>query len=314
MLDNVIDINFYPTGEAKRSNLAHRPIGLGIMGLQDALYQLDLRFDSEEAVKFSDEVMEFISYYAILASSELAQEKGTYSSYRGSKWERGIFPLDTLALLEEERAQPIDVSRSSRLNWEVVRAYIKAHGMRNSNCMAIAPTATISNIAGCLPSIEPIYKNLYVKSNQSGEFTIINEYLVDDLSRLGLWTKDTIEQLKYYDGDIQYITAIPTELKAKYKETFAIHPEWLLRHAAVRGKWIDQSQSLNIFLNTTSGKLLSDVYMSAWNKGLKTTYYLRTLGASSIEKSTLDIHKHSQHIVPPPQVCVIGDPGCEACQ
>lgn len=314
MLDNVVDINFYPTSEAKRSNLAHRPIGLGIMGLQDALYQLDLRFDSEEAVKFSDEIMEFISYHAVLASSELAQEKGTYSSYQGSKWEKGIFPLDTLAILEEERGQPIDISRTSQLNWEVVRAHIKAYGMRNSNCMAIAPTATISNIAGCLPSVEPIYKNLYVKSNQSGEFTIINEYLVDDLSHLGLWTKDMIEQLKYYDGDIQYITTIPAELRAKYKETFAIHPEWLLRHAAVRGKWIDQSQSLNIFVNTTSGKLLSDVYTSAWNKGLKTTYYLRTLGASSIEKSTLDIHKHSQQIVSSQQVCVIADPTCEACQ
>ncbi len=316
MLDNVVDINFYPTGEAKRSNLAHRPIGLGIMGLQDALYQLDLRFDSEEAVAFSDKIMEFISYYAILTSSELAREKGQYSSYQGSKWERGIFPLDTLALLEEERGQALDVSRTAKLHWEVVRAHVKAHGMRNSNCMAIAPTATISNIAGCLPSIEPIYKNLYVKSNQSGEFTIINEYLVNDLSRLGLWTKDMIEQLKYYDGDIQYITAIPTELKAKYKETFAIHPEWLLRHAAVRGKWIDQSQSLNIFLNTTSGKFLSEVYMSAWSKGLKTTYYLRTLGASSIEKSTLDIHKHAQQTVASPdaQACVIGDPSCEACQ
>jgi ribonucleoside-diphosphate reductase alpha chain len=316
MLDNVIDINYYPTGEARVSNLAHRPIGLGIMGLQDALYQLDLRFDSEEAVKFSDEVMEFISYHAILASSELAREKGLYSSYQGSKWERGIFPLDTLALLAEERGQAIDVSRASQLDWEVVRTHVKAYGMRNSNCMAIAPTATISNIAGCLPSIEPIYKNLYVKSNQSGEFTIINEYLVDDLTRLGLWTKDMIEQLKYYDGDIEYITTMPTELKAKYKETFAIHPEWLLRHAAVRGKWIDQSQSLNIFLSTTSGKLLSDVYMSAWSKGLKTTYYLRSLGASSIEKSTLDIHKHSQQIVSSPEghACVVGDPGCEACQ
>ena len=316
MLDNVVDINFYPTGEARKSNLAHRPIGLGIMGLQDALYQLDLRFDSEEAVAFSDKMMEFISYHAILASSELAREKGQYSSYQGSKWERGIFPLDTLALLAEERGQALDVSRTAQLNWEVVRAHVQAYGMRNSNCMAIAPTATISNIAGCLPSIEPIYKNLYVKSNQSGEFTIINEYLVNDLSHLGLWTQDMIEQLKYYDGDIQYIAAIPAELKAKYKETFAIHPEWLLRHAAVRGKWIDQSQSLNIFLSTTSGKLLSEVYMSAWNKGLKTTYYLRTLGASSIEKSTLDIHKHAQPMVSSPsaQVCVIADPSCEACQ
>jgi len=286
------------------------------MGLQDALYQLDLRFDSEEAVTFSDEVMEFISYYAILASSELAREKGAYSSYQGSKWERGILPLDTLALLEEERGQALDVSRTARMDWEVVRRHIKVYGMRNSNCMAIAPTATISNIAGCLPSIEPIYKNLYVKSNQSGEFTIINEYLVNDLHRLALWTNDMIEQLKYYDGDIQYITAIPAALKAKYKETFAIHAEWLLRHAAVRGKWIDQSQSLNIFLNTTSGKYLSDVYTSAWSKGLKTTYYLRSLGASSIEKSTLDIHKHTQAVVSSlaAQTCIVGDPSCEACQ
>jgi ribonucleoside-diphosphate reductase alpha chain len=316
MLDNVIDINFYPTVEARKSNLVHRPIGLGIMGLQDALYELDLCFDSEEAVEFSDEVMEFISYHAILASSELAREKGPYESYHGSKWERGIFPLDTLGLLEEERGQPIDAPRTSRLDWQEAYARVKAYGMRNSNCMAIAPTATISNIAGCFPSIEPIYKNLYVKSNQSGEFTIINEYLVDDLKRLGLWTKGMVEQLKYYDGDIQYIAEIPMGVKAKYKETFAIHPEWLLRHAAARGRWIDQSQSLNIFLNTTSGKLLSEVYMSAWNKGLKTTYYLRTLGASAIEKSTLDIHKHAQQSVSSREalVCVMEDPTCEACQ
>ncbi|MBV9688376.1 MAG: ribonucleoside-diphosphate reductase subunit alpha, partial [Ktedonobacteraceae bacterium] len=317
MLDAVVDINFYPTEEARRSNLAHRPIGLGIMGLQDALYQLDLRFDSEQAVEFSDQTMEFISYHAILASSELAREKGPYQSYQGSKWQQDVFPFDTLALLEQERGQPLDVSRASRLNWEPLRAHVKAYGMRNSNCMAIAPTATISNIAGCFPSIEPIYKNLYVKSNQSGEFTIINEYLVDELKMLGLWTTGLIEQLKYYDGDIQHIAAIPVQVRAKYKETFAIHPEWLLRHAAVRGKWIDQSQSLNIFLNTTSGKLLSDVYMSAWNKGLKTTYYLRTLGASAIEKSTLDIYKHSpQQVSPSPeaQVCIIEDLDCEACQ
>jgi ribonucleoside-diphosphate reductase alpha chain len=317
MLDAVVDINFYPTAEAQRSNLAHRPIGLGIMGLQDALYQLDLRFDSEQAVEFSDQMMELISYHAILASSELAREKGPYQSYQGSKWQQDTFPFDTLALLEQERGQPLDVPRTSRLDWQVVRTRVKAYGMRNSNCMAIAPTATISNIAGCFPSIEPIYKNLYVKSNQSGEFTIINEYLVDELKTLGLWTKGLIEQLKYYDGDIQHIAAIPKQVRAKYKETFAIHPEWLLRHAAVRGKWIDQSQSLNIFLNTTSGKLLSDVYMSGWNKGLKTTYYLRTLGASAIEKSTLDIYKHAQQHVSASveaQVCITENPDCEACQ
>ena len=319
MLDNVVDINFYPTIEAKQANLVHRPIGLGIMGLQDALYQLDLAFDSDEAVDFSDRAMEFVSYHAILASSELAREKGAYKSYRGSKWDRGVFPLDTLGLLEEERGMPINVSRTAHMDWSVVRAHVKEYGMRNSNCMAIAPTATISNIAGCLPSIEPIYKNLYVKSNQSGEFTIINHYLVNDLKQEGLWASSMVEQLKYFDGDIQFIPEISEQLKSKYKETFQIHPQWLLRHAAARSKWIDQSQSLNLFLSTTSGKFISDVYMDAWHRGLKTTYYLRTLGASAIEKSTLDIHKRVRSVEPivtitETNVCSLDDPNCEACQ
>lgn len=324
MLDNVVDINFYPTIEAKQANMIHRPIGLGIMGLQDALYQLDLAFDTEEAVDFSDRAMEFISYHAILASSELAREKGAYKSFAGSKWDRGIFPLDTIDLLEQERGLPINVSRSSHLDWTPVRTHVKQYGMRNSNCMAIAPTATISNIAGCLPSIEPIYKNLYVKSNQSGEFTIINNDLVNDLKQAGLWTDAMVQQLKYFDGDIQFIPEISEQLKAKYKETFQIHPQWLLRHAAARGKWLDQSQALNLFLSTTSGKFISDVYMDAWQRGLKTTYYLRTLGASAVEKSTLDLARRVpvspivEEIVVTDvadvQACLINDPDCEACQ
>ncbi len=322
MLDNVIDINFYPTTESQQSNFRHRPVGLGIMGLQDALYQLDLAFDSDEAVEFSDQIMEFISFHAIQASTELAREKGAYQSFKGSKWDRGIFPLDTIELLEQERGEWIEVGRESWLDWTPVREAVKKYGMRNSNCMAIAPTATISNIAGSCPSVEPIYKNLYVKSNQSGEFTIINASLVEDLKRRNLWDSQMVELLKYFDGNIEQIDAIPDDLKRKYKETFDIHPEWCLKHAAARGKWIDQSQSLNIFLKTTSGKFISEVYQDAWRRGLKTTYYLRTLGASAIEKSTLDVTKKRQSepvIVPVVdeteiKACLIDDPNCEACQ
>lgn len=291
MLDNVIDINFYPVPEAENSNLKHRPVGLGIMGLQDTLYALDMSFDSEEAVDFSDELMEFISYHTILASSKLAKEKGAYSSYKGSKWDRNLFPIDTLDLLESERGMSIDVNRKARMDWTPVRNHVKEFGMRNSNTMAIAPTATIANISGCLPSIEPIYKNLYVKSNFSGEFTVVNHALIDDLRPLGLWTDTIIEKLKYYDGSLARIHEIPEHIREKYKETFEIDPLWTIKHAAVRGKWIDQSQSINIFTNTLSGKKITDVYFQAWHMGLKTTYYLRTLGASAIEKSTLDINK-----------------------
>jgi ribonucleoside-diphosphate reductase alpha chain len=287
MLDNVIDVNFYPTVEAQRSNFRHRPVGLGIMGFQDALYALNINFASEACVKFADESMEAVSYYALLASSELARERGTYASYEGSKWDRGILPLDTIDLLERERGERIDVSRSSTLDWSVVRNSIKKHGMRNSNCLAIAPTATISNISGCTPSIEPIYKNLYVKSNQFGDFIVINEALVDDLKALNLWDESMLKKIKYYDGNIAQIEEIPVNLREKYKETFDIEPQWLIRAAAARGKWMDQSQALNIFYKGSSGKEISEIYQYAWELGVKTTYYLRTLAASQVEKSTV---------------------------
>lgn len=289
MLDNVIDVNTYPTKEAKASNTRHRPVGVGIMGLQDVLFQLNINFDSEAAVDFSDELMEKISYHAILASTELAKERGAYTSFVGSKWDRGILPLDTIDLLEKERGQKIDIDRRSRLDWDVVRRAIKEHGMRNSNTMAIAPTATIANIAGCFPSIEPIYKNVYVKSNMGGEFVVVNSYLIDDLKQLGLWSPALLSEIKRRDGVISDIDMIPKVLRDKYKETFEIDAEWLLRAAAARSKWIDQSQSVNIFLKTTSGKRISDVYMYAWKLGLKTTYYLRTLAATSVEKATVEL-------------------------
>ncbi len=287
MLDNVIDVNFYPTIEAKRSNMRHRPVGLGIMGFQDALYALNINFASESCVKFADESMEAVSYYAILASTELAKERDVYESYEGSKWSRGILPLDTIDLLEQERGERIDVSRTTTLDWSIVRAAIKKHGMRNSNCLAIAPTATISNISGCTPSIEPIYKNLYVKANQFGDFIVINTALVDDLKKLNMWDDSMLKKLKYFDGNIAAIEDVPANLREKYKETFDIEPQWLIRAAAARGKWIDQSQSLNIFYKGSSGKEINDMYMFAWELGVKTTYYLRTLAASQVEKSTV---------------------------
>jgi len=291
MLDNVIELNFYPTIEAKNSNLRHRPVGLGVMGFQDALYQLDIPFDDQKALAFADTSMEHIAYFAILASSELAQERGTYGSYQGSKWDRGLFPQDTIDLLEQERGMPIDVSRTSTLDWAPVREQVKKYGMRNSNCMAIAPTATISNIADTYPCIEPIYKNIYVKANMTGEFTIVNKYLIEDLKKLNLWNQDMLDRLKYFDGNISMIEDIPHHLRNKYKEAFEIDPEWLLKLTAARSKWIDQSQSHNVFMQGVSGQKLSAIYMSAWKMGLKTTYYLRTLGASQIEKSTLDAKK-----------------------
>ncbi len=287
MLDNVIDINYYPTAEARNSNLRHRPVGLGIMGFQDALYLLDIQFDSEECIVFADTSMEAISYYAILASSQLAKERGTYETYRGSKWDRGILPLDTLGLLEEERGMKIDVPRTSRMDWNIVRESIRQYGMRNSNCMAIAPTATISNIAGCLPTIEPVYKNIYVKANVSGDFTVVNPYLVEDLRTLNLWDFEMLGKLKYHDGSVHAISEIPAHLREKYKEVFEINPKWLIKAAAYRGKWIDQSQSLNIFFIGSSGKQLDEIYQYAWEMGLKTTYYLRTLAASQVEKATV---------------------------
>lgn len=291
MLDNVVDVNFYPTEETKRSNMRHRPVGLGLRGLQDALYKLGLNFDSDEAVRFSDESMEAIAYHAILSSALLAKERGAYETYKGSKWDRGILPQDTLNLLEQERGMKIDVPRHETLNWQLVREAVRTWGMRNSNTMANAPTASTANIAGCYPTIEPIYKNLYVKSNMAGDFMVVNEYLVEDLKKIGLWNADMLEKIKYYDGSIQDIEEIPAAMRNKYKEAFEIEPQWLIKAAAYRGRWIDQSQSLNIFYGGTSGKVLSDIYRYAWSLGLKTTYYLRTLGASRIEKSTVNLSK-----------------------
>lgn len=321
MLDNVIDLNFYPTKEAQRSNMRHRPIGLGLMGFQDALYKLNIPFDSPKALAFADEVMEKISYYAIKTSALLAQERGTYETFKGSKWDRGIFPLDTIELLEQERGMSIDVSRTSKLNWDPLKALVKKHGIRNSNLMAIAPTATIATIAGCYPCIEPIYKNMYVKSNVSGEFTVINPYLVHDLKKEGLWTQEMIDQLKYYDGDLALMPSIPAYMKEKYKTAFELDAEWLVRITAVRAKWIDQSQSHNVFLKGVSGQKLHDVYLTAWKCGLKTMYYLRTLGASQIEKSTLDAKKFGftqlreyKTAEVEQKSCSIEDPSCESCQ
>ncbi|OGC86254.1 ribonucleoside-diphosphate reductase subunit alpha [Candidatus Adlerbacteria bacterium RIFCSPLOWO2_01_FULL_54_21b] len=291
MLDNVIDANYYPTEKTKRSNMKHRPVGLGLRGLMDALYKLNINFDSDEAVRFSDESMEAIAYHAILSSALLAKERGTYETYKGSKWDRGIFPQDTLALLEQERGTTIDVPRHETLEWRLVREAVRQWGMRNSNTMANAPTASTANIAGCYPTIEPIYKNIYVKSNMAGDFMIVNEFLVEDLKRLGLWSADMLEKIKFYDGSIQEIMEIPPALRDKYKEAFEIEPQWLIKAAAYRGRWIDQSQSLNIFYGGTSGRILSELYQYAWGLGLKTTYYLRTMGASRVEKSTVNMAK-----------------------
>ena len=289
MLDNVIDINFYPTEDARRGSTLHRPVGLGVRGYHDALYMLGINFDSSEAVAFADESMEVVAYNTLLGSSELAKERGTYSTYKGSKWDRGILPQDTLDLLEKERGEKILVPRSEKLDWTVIRAHIKEYGMRNSNTMAIAPTASTANLVGCIPCVEPIYKNIYVKSNKEGDFVVVNKYLIEDLKKNNLWSKDMLNKIKYYDGSIQQIEEIPHVLKMKYKEVFEIDSKWLIDAAAVRGKWIDQSQSLNIFFRSTSGRDLSKVYFYAWEMGLKTTYYLRTLGASQVEKSTVSV-------------------------
>lgn len=291
MLDNVIDINFYPTKEGRTSNMRHRPVGLGIMGFQDALFKMNINFSSKEALDYADRTGEMFSYYAILASSELARERGAYSSYKGSKWDRNIFPVDTMDLLEKERGVKIDLSRTEHLDWSPVREHVKMYGMRNSNTMAIAPTATISNISGCSPCIEPIYKNLYVKANMGGEFTVINTYLVEDLKKENLWSQDMLDLIKYYDGSVQNIDVIPEHLRNKYAEAFELDPLWMIEITAARGKWIDQSQSYNVFARGVSGKALDAIYKKAWKMGLKCTYYLRTLGASQIEKSTLDAKK-----------------------
>jgi ribonucleoside-diphosphate reductase alpha chain len=295
-LDNVIDINFYPTEAAKTANSRHRPIGLGVMGLQNALYKRGLAFASDAAVEFNDEMMEAIAYYAYGASSDLAKELGTYSSYKGSKWDRGLLPQDTLDLLEDERGRNIDVPRGGKMDWSVVRSKIEAQGMRNSNVLAIAPTATISNIMGTTPCIEPNYKNLYVKSNLSGDFIVLNSELVKDLKKSGLWNQEMLDQLKYFDGELDAIDDIPEALKHKHKTVFGIGHEFIVDAASRRQKWIDQAQSVNLFLATPDLKTLSHMYRRAWDKGLKTTYYLRTLQASNIEKATIDVKKEVRGI------------------
>ncbi len=291
MLDNVIDINYYPTAEAENSNRRHRPVGLGVMGFQDALFKLGVGYASDAAVEFADRSMEAISYYAIQASSDLAGERGTYASYVGSKWDRGMLPIDSVELLEQQRGIHIDVDRSVTLDWDSLRKKLAENGMRNSNVMAIAPTATISTIVGVCQSIEPIYKHLYVKSNLSGEFTQVTSDLVEELKGRGLWDSDMVEALKYYDGSVQEIERVPADLKARYHTAFEVDPEWIIKCAARRQKWIDMGQSLNLYLAEPSGKKLHNMYMSAWEKGLKTTYYLRTLAATQVEKSTVDINK-----------------------
>lgn len=292
MLDNVIDINFYPTPEGQTANQRHRPVGLGVMGLQDALYQIKAPFESQQAMELSDLLLENISYYAILASSQLAKERGVYSTFKGSKWDRNIFPIDTIPLLAKERGLPIEMIGRETKDWSIVRDHVKKYGMRNSNTMAIAPTATISNISGSFPCIEPIYKNLYAKSNSSGEFTVLNSYLVDDLKKFDLWNDSIRDRIKYYDGSIEQIEEIPQNIRNLYKTAFEIDPLWMIKMTAARGKWIDQSQSHNVFLQGVSGKKLNDLYLAGWRLGLKTFYYLRTLGVSQIEKSTLDAQKY----------------------
>jgi ribonucleoside-diphosphate reductase alpha chain len=290
-LDNVIDINFYPTEAAKTSNLRHRPIGMGVMGLANALYIKGVSFASEEALAFNDEAMEAIAFYAYEASSDLAAERGTYSSYKGSKWSRGLLPQDTVDLLEQERGVAVDVPRGGKMDWTALRAKIAAQGMRNSNVLAIAPTATISNITNTSPCIEPTYKNLFVKSNLSGEFIVLNPFLVKDLKARGLWDQDMIDNLKYFDGELKDITRIPEDLKAKYLTAFDIDAKWIVDAAARRQKWIDQAQSVNLWIKTPDLKTLSHMYRHAWHAGLKTTYYLRSLGASNIEKATISVKK-----------------------
>jgi ribonucleoside-diphosphate reductase alpha chain len=321
MLDNVIDINYYSVDAAKNSNMLHRPVGLGLMGFQDALYKQHLAYGSEQAVAFADRSMEAISYFAIQASSQLAAERGAYTSYPGSLWSQGIFPIDSLDRLVEQRgAEYIEVDRSQTLDWPALREVVKARGMRNSNVMAIAPTATIANITGVSQSIEPTYQNLYVKSNLSGEFTVVNPYLVTDLKARGLWDGVMVNDLKYYDGSVQAIDRIPQDIKAIYATAFEVEPRWLVDAASRRQKWIDQAQSLNLYINNANGKKLDITYRMAWYSGLKTTYYLRSLAATGTEKSTIDtgtlnaVSNEAAKPAPVPQACSLDDPDCEACQ
>jgi len=341
MLDNVIDINYYAVKKARDSNLRHRPVGLGIMGFQDCLYQLRTPYASDAAVEFADRSMEAVCYYAYSASTELAAERGRYSSFKGSLWDKGILPLDSIDLLARNRGGYVEVDRSKTLDWDALRAKIAEHGMRNSNCVAIAPTATISNIIGVDASIEPAFGNLSVKSNLSGEFTVVNEYLVRDLKRLGLWDSVMLMDLKHYNGSLRAVDRVPEELKALYATAFEVDATWLVEAGARRQKWIDQAQSLNIYLSGASGKKLDETYKLAWLRGLKTTYYLRTMGATHAEKSTVD--RKQLNSVPSSQssgglsameiaaaqaqamlaadapatdikFCGVDDPTCEACQ
>jgi len=318
MLDNVIDINYYAVDKARNSNLRHRPVGLGIMGFQDCLQRMRLPYASQEAVDFADRSMEMVSYAAYWASTELAEERGRYKSFQGSLWDRGVLPQDTLDLLAAERGGYVELDRSATLDWEALRARIRSHGMRNSNCIAIAPTATIANIVGVSASIEPTYQNLFVKSNLSGEFTVVNEYLVADLKAAGLWDEVMVADLKYFDGNLARIDRVPAALRRLYATAFEVEPKWLVEAAARRQKWIDQSQSLNIYMAGASGKRLDDTYKLAWIRGLKTTYYLRAMGATHAEKST---SKAGQlNAVPSgtdaeePKLCAIDNPACESCQ
>lgn len=314
MLDNVIDINYYSVPQARNSNLKHRPIGLGLMGFQDALYALNLDYSSDAAVEFADTSMELISYYAIEASCDLAKERGKYSSYEGSLWSKGILPIDSINLLQQARGQFLEQDRSQHLDWESLRIKVRTQGIRNSNLMAIAPTATISNICGVSQSIEPTYQNLYVKSNLSGEFTVVNPYLVADLKELNLWDEVMVNDLKYFNGSVQPINRIPAKLKARYATAFEMEPMWLVEAASRRQKWLDQAQSLNVYMAKPSGKKLDELYRQAWIRGLKTTYYLRSLGASNAEKSTVTDSALNAVKLDEPNVCSIIDPDCEACQ
>ena len=313
MLDNVIDINYYSVPQAKNSNMKHRPIGMGIMGFQDALYEQRIPYASQAAVEFADECMEFISYYAIEASSKLAEERGTYESYQGSLWSQGILPIDSIKCVQDTRGKYLEQDTTQRLDWDSLRKRVQQHGMRNSNTMAIAPTATISNICGVSQSIEPTYQNLFVKSNLSGEFTVVNPYLIRDLKKRNLWDAAMVHDLKYYNGSVQPIKRIPEDLKLLYATAFEVEPKWLIDAASRRQKWIDQAQSLNLYMAEPSGKKLDILYRMAWLRGLKTTYYLRSMGATNTEKATINDGKLNA-VQAPPKACSIDDPDCEACQ
>jgi ribonucleoside-diphosphate reductase alpha chain len=319
MLDNVVDINYYAVRKAENSNLRHRPVGLGIMGFQDCLHRMRVPYASQEAVEFADRSMEMVAYAAYWASTELAAERGRYASFQGSLWDRGILPQDTLDLLAAERGGYVELDRSSTLDWEALRSRIRMYGMRNSNCLAIAPTATIANIVGVSASIEPTFQNLFVKSNLSGEFTVTNEYLVADLKQAGLWDEVMIADLKYFDGNLARIDRAPAALRRLYATAFEVEPKWLVEAAARRQKWIDQSQSLNIYMAGASGKKLDDTYKLAWIRGLKTTYYLRAMGATHAEKSTtkagqLNAVPTVETAEAEVKMCSIENPDCEACQ